>query len=158
MICDWSQVSWFIRAIFDHFQNSTFLLDENINDEYVDEVRTLFVSGLPSDVKQRELHLLFRSYKGNLTSVVQNWNFCRIRKCSPEISTETGQNISNCSGCFRNLWAKSSCTGRNYCWMHKLILSRRPLTGYMEKSSILICRLRWGSSLQSLIQRTGWNH
>jgi RNA recognition motif-containing protein len=29
-----------------------------------DEVRTLFVSGLPSDVKQRELRLLFRPYKG----------------------------------------------------------------------------------------------
>ena len=30
----------------------------------MDEVKTLFVSGLPSDVKQRELHLLFRPYKG----------------------------------------------------------------------------------------------
>ena len=34
------------------------------SDTYQDEVRTLFVSGLPSDVKQRELHLLFRAYKG----------------------------------------------------------------------------------------------
>ena len=31
---------------------------------HTDEVRTLFVSGLPTDVKQRELHLLFRPYKG----------------------------------------------------------------------------------------------
>ena len=34
------------------------------SDTYQDEVRTLFVSGLPSDVKQRELHLLFRAFKG----------------------------------------------------------------------------------------------
>ena len=33
-------------------------------DYLMDEVRTLFVSGLPSDVKQRELNLLFRPYKG----------------------------------------------------------------------------------------------
>ena len=35
---------------------------------HADEVRTLFVSGLPTDVKQRELHLLFRPYKGILTT------------------------------------------------------------------------------------------
>lgn len=29
-----------------------------------DEVRTLFVSGLPIDVKPREVYLLFRSFKG----------------------------------------------------------------------------------------------
>jgi len=31
-----------------------------------DELRTLFVSGLPSDVKQRELYLLFRAYTGTI--------------------------------------------------------------------------------------------
>ena len=43
------------------------------SDTYQDEVRTLFVSGLPSDVKQRELHLLFRAYKGKY-----NFPFLRI--------------------------------------------------------------------------------
>lgn len=32
--------------------------------EHDEEVRTLFVSGLPMDVKPRELYLLFQSYKG----------------------------------------------------------------------------------------------
>lgn len=36
-----------------------------------DEVRTLFVSGLPSDVKQRELRLLFRPYKGFESAVLK---------------------------------------------------------------------------------------
>lgn len=41
------------------------------SDNYQDEVRTLFVSGLPSDVKQRELHLLFRAYKGFESAVLK---------------------------------------------------------------------------------------
>lgn len=41
------------------------------SDTYQDEVRTLFVSGLPSDVKQRELHLLFRAYKGFESAVLK---------------------------------------------------------------------------------------
>ena len=73
------------------------MLDENINDEYVDEVRTLFVSGLPSDVKQRELHLLFRSYKGNFTKILRIEKSFRIRKRSTKVPTETGKNLSDCS-------------------------------------------------------------
>ncbi|CAG5107950.1 Oidioi.mRNA.OKI2018_I69.chr1.g3567.t2.cds [Oikopleura dioica] len=38
---------------------------------HTDEVRTLFVSGLPTDVKQRELHLLFRPYKGFESAVLK---------------------------------------------------------------------------------------
>ena len=45
------------------------------SDTYQDEVRTLFVSGLPSDVKQRELHLLFRAYKGKYNF---RFNFCTV--------------------------------------------------------------------------------
>lgn len=40
-------------------------------DYYMDEVKTLFVSGLPSDVKQRELFLLFRPYKGFESAVLK---------------------------------------------------------------------------------------
>jgi len=40
-------------------------------DFMMDEVKTLFVSGLPSDVKQRELHLLFRPYKGFESAVLK---------------------------------------------------------------------------------------
>lgn len=40
-------------------------------DYLMDEVRTLFVSGLPSDVKQRELNLLFRPYKGFESAVLK---------------------------------------------------------------------------------------
>ncbi len=29
-----------------------------------EEVKTLFVSGLPDDIKEREIHNLFRSYDG----------------------------------------------------------------------------------------------
>jgi hypothetical protein len=36
-----------------------------------DEVRTLFVSGLPMDAKPRELYLLFRSFKGYENSLVK---------------------------------------------------------------------------------------
>ncbi|CAB4034264.1 RNA-binding with multiple splicing-like isoform X2, partial [Paramuricea clavata] len=41
-------------------QNS---VDPNNNGES-DEVRTLFVSGLPANVRSREIYLLFRAYKG----------------------------------------------------------------------------------------------
>ncbi|XP_052265380.1 uncharacterized protein LOC127867912 isoform X3 [Dreissena polymorpha] len=37
---------------------------DSVNSGGEDEVRTLFVSGLPMDAKPRELYLLFRSYKG----------------------------------------------------------------------------------------------
>ncbi|UXI18412.1 mitochondrial F1F0-ATP synthase subunit c/ATP9/proteolipid, partial [Sarcoptes scabiei] len=37
---------------------------ESVNNLTDDEVRTLFVSGLPMDAKPRELYLLFRAYKG----------------------------------------------------------------------------------------------
>lgn len=36
-----------------------------------DSVRTIFVSGLPMDAKQRELYLLFRSYKGYESSQIK---------------------------------------------------------------------------------------
>ncbi|PAA57970.1 hypothetical protein BOX15_Mlig007979g2, partial [Macrostomum lignano] len=36
-----------------------------------DEVRTLFVSGLPMDTKSRELYLLFRGFKGYETSLLK---------------------------------------------------------------------------------------
>ncbi|KAK3599729.1 hypothetical protein CHS0354_037202 [Potamilus streckersoni] len=36
-----------------------------------DEVRTLFVSGLPMDAKPRELYLLFRAYKGYETALLK---------------------------------------------------------------------------------------
>ncbi|XP_063718254.1 uncharacterized protein LOC134845253 isoform X3 [Symsagittifera roscoffensis] len=39
------------------------MLDSHVNG-HEDEVRTLFVSGLPMDAKARELYLLFRAYKG----------------------------------------------------------------------------------------------
>uniref|UniRef100_A0AC35UA83 RRM domain-containing protein n=1 Tax=Rhabditophanes sp. KR3021 TaxID=114890 RepID=A0AC35UA83_9BILA len=44
--------------------DSTYML----NGENKENVRTLFVSGLPFDVKQRELYLLFRAYPGYETS------------------------------------------------------------------------------------------
>ncbi|CAD5126286.1 DgyrCDS14442 [Dimorphilus gyrociliatus] len=37
---------------------------DSVNTNPDEEVRTLFVSGLPMDAKPRELYLLFRSYKG----------------------------------------------------------------------------------------------
>uniref|UniRef100_A0A2R5LBK5 Putative rna recognition motif in cell wall integrity protein scw1 n=1 Tax=Ornithodoros turicata TaxID=34597 RepID=A0A2R5LBK5_9ACAR len=37
---------------------------DSVNTVAEEEVRTLFVSGLPMDVKPRELYLLFRAYKG----------------------------------------------------------------------------------------------
>jgi len=37
---------------------------ESVNTNPEEEVRTLFVSGLPMDAKPRELYLLFRAYKG----------------------------------------------------------------------------------------------
>lgn len=37
---------------------------------FAPQVRTLFVSGLPIDVKPRELYLLFRGYKVSRTNVV----------------------------------------------------------------------------------------
>uniref|UniRef100_A0A671U1U0 RNA binding protein, mRNA processing factor 2b n=1 Tax=Sparus aurata TaxID=8175 RepID=A0A671U1U0_SPAAU len=37
----------------------------------VDRVRTLFVSGLPVDIKPRELYLLFRPFKGYEGSLIK---------------------------------------------------------------------------------------
>lgn len=37
---------------------------DSVNNVPEEEVRTLFVSGLPMDAKPRELYLLFRAYKG----------------------------------------------------------------------------------------------
>ncbi|XP_055955501.1 protein couch potato isoform X8 [Patella vulgata] len=37
---------------------------DSVNTTPEEEVRTLFVSGLPMDAKPRELYLLFRAYKG----------------------------------------------------------------------------------------------
>lgn len=37
---------------------------DSVNTVAEEEVRTLFVSGLPMDAKPRELYLLFRAYKG----------------------------------------------------------------------------------------------
>uniref|UniRef100_A0A8C4NP53 RRM domain-containing protein n=1 Tax=Eptatretus burgeri TaxID=7764 RepID=A0A8C4NP53_EPTBU len=37
-----------------------------------DEVRTLFISGLPMDIKPRELYLLFRPYKGYVGSLLKS--------------------------------------------------------------------------------------
>ena len=41
------------------------------SNSYNDEVRTLFVSGLPMDVKQRELYLLFRTYEGYQGNIIR---------------------------------------------------------------------------------------
>ena len=60
------------------------------SDTYQDEVRTLFVSGLPSDVKQRELHLLFRAYKGKNST-----QFNRRELFSPNRTTR----ITCCYSC-----------------------------------------------------------
>ena len=45
---------------------------ESISDSISnDEVRTLFVSGLPMDVKQRELYLLFRTFEGYQGNIIR---------------------------------------------------------------------------------------
>ncbi|XP_062305977.1 RNA-binding protein with multiple splicing-like [Osmerus eperlanus] len=47
---------------------------ENEQNEYTnheEEVRTLFVSGLPLDIKPRELYLLFRPFKGYEGSLIK---------------------------------------------------------------------------------------
>jgi len=41
------------------------------SNNFNDEVRTLFVSGLPMDVKQRELYLLFRTYDGYQGNIIR---------------------------------------------------------------------------------------
>lgn len=48
--------------------------DIELNHEYTnheEEVRTLFVSGLPLDIKPRELYLLFRPFKGYEGSLIK---------------------------------------------------------------------------------------
>ncbi|KAL4216394.1 RNA-binding protein with multiple splicing 2 [Mactra antiquata] len=47
---------------------------DSVNTTPEDEVRTLFVSGLPMDAKPRELYLLFRSYKGYEGSLLKVTN------------------------------------------------------------------------------------
>ncbi|CAM1300216.1 RBPMS2 (predicted) [Pycnogonum litorale] len=45
---------------------------DSVNNAVVEEeVRTLFVSGLPMDAKPRELYLLFRAYKGYESSLLK---------------------------------------------------------------------------------------
>lgn len=45
--------------------------DHNNNNSNEEEVRTLFVSGLPMDIKPRELYLLFRPFKGYEGSLIK---------------------------------------------------------------------------------------
>uniref|UniRef100_A0AAY5KNZ7 RRM domain-containing protein n=1 Tax=Esox lucius TaxID=8010 RepID=A0AAY5KNZ7_ESOLU len=45
--------------------------DSNDFTNHEDEVRTLFVSGLPLDIKPRELYLLFRPFKGYEGSLIK---------------------------------------------------------------------------------------
>ncbi|XP_041034177.1 RNA-binding protein with multiple splicing 2 isoform X1 [Carcharodon carcharias] len=45
--------------------------DEPNNNNNEEEVRTLFVSGLPMDIKPRELYLLFRPFKGYEGSLIK---------------------------------------------------------------------------------------
>ncbi|XP_062371787.1 RNA-binding protein with multiple splicing-like isoform X2 [Sardina pilchardus] len=48
--------------------------ENELNHEYTnheEEVRTLFVSGLPLDIKPRELYLLFRPFKGYEGSLIK---------------------------------------------------------------------------------------
>ncbi|XP_065145324.1 RNA-binding protein with multiple splicing 2b isoform X1 [Paramisgurnus dabryanus] len=45
--------------------------EPNNNVSIEEEVRTLFVSGLPTDIKPRELYLLFRPYKGYEGSLIK---------------------------------------------------------------------------------------
>ncbi|XP_064596338.1 U1 small nuclear ribonucleoprotein A-like [Liolophura sinensis] len=47
---------------------------DSVNTTPEEEVRTLFVSGLPMDAKPRELYLLFRSYKGYEGSLLKVTN------------------------------------------------------------------------------------
>ncbi|XP_078478016.1 RNA-binding protein, mRNA-processing factor 2a-like isoform X3 [Lampetra planeri] len=42
-----------------------------VSSHHEDEVRTLFVSGLPMDIKPRELYLLFRPFKGYEGSLIR---------------------------------------------------------------------------------------
>ncbi|XP_060767914.1 RNA-binding protein with multiple splicing 2b isoform X2 [Neoarius graeffei] len=44
---------------------------ESNNNVVEEEVRTLFVSGLPTDIKPRELYLLFRPFKGYEGSLIK---------------------------------------------------------------------------------------
>lgn len=44
---------------------------DSVNTVTEEEVRTLFVSGLPMDAKPRELYLLFRAYKGYESSLLK---------------------------------------------------------------------------------------
>ncbi|XP_078286223.1 LOW QUALITY PROTEIN: RNA-binding protein with multiple splicing 2-like [Rhinoraja longicauda] len=45
--------------------------DDHNNNNNEEEVRTLFVSGLPMDIKPRELYLLFRPFKGYEGSLIK---------------------------------------------------------------------------------------
>lgn len=45
-------------------EKKTLTLDKKPNMTAKEEVKTLFVSGLPNDVKEREMHILFRTYQG----------------------------------------------------------------------------------------------
>jgi hypothetical protein len=59
---------------------------DSLNTTPEEEVRTLFVSGLPMDAKPRELYLLFRAYKGFESSLLKVTN-----KQGKTASTPQGQ-------------------------------------------------------------------
>jgi len=48
--------------------NNSMSGDSSLGD---DEVRTLFVSGLPMDTKPREIYLMFRGFKGYQSSLLK---------------------------------------------------------------------------------------
>ncbi|KAM5170921.1 RNA-binding protein with multiple splicing 2 isoform 1-T1 [Mantella aurantiaca] len=50
---------------------TTLKADSEHNNNIEEEVRTLFVSGLPIDIKPRELYLLFRPFKGYEGSLIK---------------------------------------------------------------------------------------
>lgn len=56
-----------------------------------EEVRTLFVSGLPVDIKPRELYLLFRPFKGYEGSL--------IKLTSRQVTSLLGVSSSAQAGC-----------------------------------------------------------
>jgi len=45
--------------------------NDSVSEDTLPEVRTLFVSGLPMDVKQREIYLMFRSFPGYQGSLLK---------------------------------------------------------------------------------------
>ena len=56
-----------------------------------EEVRTLFVSGLPVDIKPRELYLLFRPFKVSLDAATHGQSLGWRRSIRNESQTWIGQ-------------------------------------------------------------------